>query len=433
MLSKLRFRHLSSFTQIVNFNKDSTHFHDLYPSDILNIAKCRDNTVYDNIKFLGLISTCVIANVEKWNMADLSDLTTTLLRQYFISNNKLHQNNPLYSLYNLIHSQLRDKIDDISLSDSAKMAETLKLFNKLPIETSRLLTKKLHKTLVTDCTSLNTYVLGNLLWAMDSHVTTVFLRVLVNKLANVRHLAPRFPETWVVYMRFIAKHRYHSKHFLLGMAKKAVSTLKNGKNPNYKYNEMIPTVAWAFAIIFPLRAANQLGFKAKEITIIKNLYTTLINTYLDDDIKSYVSNGGIVRLAWSLSVQDLLGKYPEFIASLQPNLSNQISDTRHATMLYYSLRYLEIQYPHLINTLQPIYEQCTTLLKNTPRMKSIQPSKSQRLVSDALNSWRIPHKFEYTTPKLVSIDISIESTLYGEKIAIEVDGPWHFLTFHNTQ
>ncbi|UKJ90440.1 hypothetical protein MACJ_001373 [Theileria orientalis] len=198
---------------------------------------------------------------------------------------------------------------------------------------------------------------------------------------------------------------------------------------NRRFQESIATVIWCLSIC---------NIRNDELItrIIKIVHSCKLETSV------------LIRIIWSLSIlnvrpTDVFNNTVETVAKLLEETIDELSLKRlaHINQLYSILKSLR-QSIYLdggngnvtendvvseesgeIDRLMQVCKEKLLSQKYPQSGKII--SKSQKLVSDFLIRANIPHQLEIITSDLLSIDIRI--MLDDEMIALEVDGPTHFL------
>ncbi|BAM40211.1 conserved hypothetical protein [Theileria orientalis strain Shintoku] len=204
---------------------------------------------------------------------------------------------------------------------------------------------------------------------------------------------------------------------------------KGEKKLNRRFQESVATAIWCLSIC-NIRSDELIG------RITKILHFCKLETSV------------LIRILWSLSIlkvrlAEVFSNALETIAKLLEDTIDELSLKRlaHINQLYSILKSLR----HSIHAdvrkgdgavndavtdecdeIDRLMEVCKeNLLSHNYAQSGKIISKSQKLVSDFLIRANIPHQLEIITPDLLSIDIRI--ILDDEMIALEVDGPTHFL------
>ncbi|AFZ79385.1 hypothetical protein BEWA_022330 [Theileria equi strain WA] len=234
-----------------------------------------------------------------------------------------------------------------------------------------------------------------------------FYAHIVKEIMN-RKLFPINNRMWISYFRFLGSNQIFHKDLFDTFANLYSTYLEKLITSNYTriLLESIAISSWAFAICAP--NVN---------------YPRLFDLILEYT-KSIKNDTILLRIFWSLAIKDYGLEHID-VGLMEQLIDKLNSYTDNKRSLYQAYTILLAMKSKGIDV-EKLVERCRGLLRDINYDEQFNKvSKSQRYVSDVLARLRVPHKLETFTDSLISIDIAICGE--SEKIAIEVDGPYHYI------
>ncbi|UKK02026.2 hypothetical protein MACK_001380 [Theileria orientalis] len=301
----------------------------------------------------------------------------------------------------------------------------------------------------------------------SSVLTDEFFKEVVNHIyENKIYPDLGYPRVWVSYFKFLGSNRVYHKPLYNDLIERYIkyldiqihnsATADGNKDDNSLNDSVIDECNYKIDRVDIGKGENKLNRRFQE-SVATVIWCLSICNIRNDKLLSRIikivhsfklETSVLIRILWSLSIlkvrlTDVLNNAVETIAKLLEETIDDLSLKRlaHINQLYSILKSLR-------NSIDPdsgngngtvndvVSEECDEidrliqvckeklLSQKYPQSGKI-ISKSQKLVSDFLIRANIPHQLEIITPDLLSIDIRI--MLDDEMIALEVDGPTHFL------
>ncbi|KAK2197923.1 RAP domain [Babesia duncani] len=305
-----------------------------------------------------------------------------------------HKNMNLYELSCYLTCLYEANLSDLNLSNL--------LVNRLAVDVDYITTPKLMASVL-------------LLLNPAFGISDTLYRSVINHIeSNELYPAGVNARLWTTYFKFIGSNRIYHEEFMNNMATRFSQFLLNNlqQNPNECsrcLGEAIAVASWAFAICTPHCDYSHLFECIQKFTAIPNIERNVI-----------------IRTWWSFAVKNWRINEID-VVKLDQLLQELIADTELSHLRKRSHIHQIFTIARVIGDraldIKAKAKSCLHELNYRERASSI--SKSQRYVSDVLVRLRVPHKLEIMTPDLISIDIAIEGD--DEHIALEVDGPTHFI------
>ncbi|GFE53090.1 RAP domain-containing protein, putative [Babesia ovis] len=288
--------------------------------------------------------------------------------------------------------------------------------NMADVEVTNLLRLKL----VDSLSEINTaIVMGRVLYLLGKSpsMDDNFFVMITNHIhRNQLYPAGDSPRLWCRYFKFIGDNRIYHRPLLevlaAGFYDYLADRVESATGPcSRRMQEAVALASWALAISAPDLALDHLfGLMLRFVAQPGVDRSVVIRVYWS----SAISN----RLLENLDIKDIGRMLDETLAGSNVGPRHK----SHLHQIYTTLRCLNMAGIEDKGLTKRCLESLHALRYGYNDSKI---STSQRYVSDVLVRLGVPHRVEVLTPDLLSIDIAIEGD--GEQIALEVDGPLHFI------
>lgn len=321
------------------------------------------------------------------------------------------KNNGYYMSTRSVHIESIDRVmknhENMNLVELVKASKYVRIGGKHNRQLQDLIAKR-------GCSELkdvkNAKELSIILSAFDNptvHFYPFYAHV-VNEIMT-RKLFPVDAQMWINYFRFLGNNNVFHRELFDMLSDLYFSYLEKiiQSNPTREAFETMALCPRAFAICAPT-----VGYSELFDLIIK----------VKDQIKDHKV---VQRILWALAVKDY-GLDSINVDVFEKFLDGSLHNDRNRKRSVYQTYTTLLAMKNKGIDVSRVIERCKEILNDMEyREQFNKVSKSQRYASDVLARLGVPHKLEIITNSFLSIDIAILGD--SEKIAIEVDGPYHYI------